>query len=168
MLRMPTVKIGVISDTHVSRIAELPPELVAALKQMGMVVHLGDFTGLQLVEDLRRLGRFRGVRGNMDLPFLRLTLPEVDILEVGGKRIGLIHGWGAPTGLEERVRERFDKMDAILYGHSHIPKSEVKDGTLLFNPGSATGKYPAPYKSYGILTIDEDIRAEIIRLEQGG
>ena len=159
------MRIGVISDTHVSHIAELPRQLVYTLRQMDMIIHLGDFTSPQLVEDLRRLGRFRGVRGNMDLPFLWLMLPEMDILEVGSKKIGLIHGWGAPTGLEDRVRERFDKMDAILYGHSHVPKSEVKDGTLLFNPGSATGVFPAPYKSYGILTIDEDIEAEIVRLE---
>ncbi len=38
------MKIGVVSDTHVSRIDQLPPKLVDSLKEVDLIVHLGDYT----------------------------------------------------------------------------------------------------------------------------
>lgn len=160
------MKVAVLSDTHVSGIGQLPENLVRRLGDVDVIVHLGDYTGKELLDDLRRLGEFRGVRGNMDPGVIRRELPERDILEINGKRIGLIHGWGPPFGMEEKVRSRFSDVDAVLFGHTHMPTNQVRNGVLLFNPGSATGRFPAVRRTYGILTVTDSIRGEIVTVEK--
>ncbi|MBE0479881.1 MAG: metallophosphoesterase family protein [Dehalococcoidia bacterium] len=161
---MKTVRIVVISDTHVEGIHQLHPDLVAALKQADIIVHLGDYTGSKLVEDLRELGDFRGVRGNMDQDAFAARLPDTAVIEVNGKRIALIHGSGAPRGIEQRIRSSFRDVNAVLYGHSHEARNELVEGVLIFNPGSATGKFPGRRKSYGLMTVNDDLKAEIVEL----
>jgi len=156
--------IVVISDTHTDSIDALPSELLEELLHADLFIHAGDFTGKQLVDDLRKLGKLRGVYGNIDGPEVRRELPEIDTIEAGGFRIGVNHPaeGGSPTNIEQRIRRKFQNVQAIVHGHSHRTKNEVKDGVLWFNPGSATGKFPAVKKSYGRLTVDDEIRGEII------
>ena len=90
------------------------------------------------------------------------TLPEQKILTLDGKRIAIIHGFGPPAGLPERLLKLFEKIDCLVFGHSHQPMNEYRNGVLLFNPGSPTDKRYAPYKSYGILEVNENgIKGEI-------
>lgn len=159
------MKIAVISDTHVQSIEELPSGLVSILCQSDMIVHLGDYNGKKLVDDMESLGNFYGVCGNMDPPSIRLFLPETRIIEIKSKRLGLIHGQGAPWGKDNRIKSRFEHVDAILYGHTHMTRNQSDNGLLLFNPGSATGRFPATRRTYGILTIGESIQAEILTLK---
>jgi predicted phosphodiesterase len=86
------------------------------------------------------------------------------VLDLNGKKVGLIHGWGPPSGMRERVSEQFKGVDAILYGHTHTPDNVFIEGVLFFNPGSASGKYPAIRRTYGILSIEESIHGEIITI----
>jgi len=158
------MKIGVVSDTHVSRIDQLPTRLIDSLKEVDLIVHLGDYTGRELLDGLRRLGDFRGVFGNMDTSAVRAELPEKEVMDVNGKRLGLIHGWGAPWGIHKKIKDRFKGVDAVLYGHTHMAKNELVDGILFFNPGSATGRFPALRKTYGILVIEESLQGEIIAI----
>jgi len=159
------VKVGVVSDTHVSRIDQLPPKLVDGLKEVDLIIHLGDYTGKELLDSLRGLGDFRGVFGNMDSSSVRAELPEKEVIEANGKMLGLIHGWGAPWGIHKKIKDRFEGVDAVLYGHTHIAKIETVGGILFFNPGSATGRFPALRKTYGILVIEESLQGEIITIE---
>ena len=160
------MKIVVLSDTHSDSISSLPKRLIEELPKADLIVHAGDFTGKQLVDDLRRLGRFRGVYGNIDGPEVRHEIPEIDTIEVEDFRIGVNHPdeGGSPMTIESRIRRKFPDVHVIIHGHSHRTKNEKKDGILWFNPGSATGKFPALKKSYGVLTIDDEIRGEIIDL----
>lgn len=160
------MRIGVISDTHVRRISELPASLINSLKGMDMVVHLGDFHSADLVNDLKEITSFRGVAGNHDAHIP--GLPEKDLVEVGNKRIGIIHGHGCvfPFGFKWGLMTQFDgKIDAILYGHTHSARNVIEEGILFFNPGSVIGRFPAMHRSYGILTVGEEISSEIITIE---
>lgn len=158
------MRIGALSDTHASSLADLPPRIVEELRHVDLIVHVGDYTSRQVLDDLRALGSFRGVAGNMDRLSIRAELPDQDIIEVEGRRIGLTHGNGAPAGLASRVRQQFaGDIDVIIYGHSHMAGKETVNGVLMFNPGSATGRWPANRASFGILTIDErGVEAEIV------
>ena len=160
------MKIVVLSDTHTDSIDTLARKLLDELRTAELIIHSGDFTGKQLVDDLRRLGQFRGVYGNIDGPDVRRELPEIDTIGVGGFRIGVNHPaeGGSPMTIEQRIRKKFDKVDVIIHGHSHRTKNERKDGILWFNPGSATGKFPAMRKTYGTLTVDKEIHGEIFEL----
>jgi uncharacterized protein len=160
------LKIVVLSDTHSDSISSLSKSLVEELSRSDLIIHAGDFTGKQLVDDLRQLGRFRGVYGNIDGPDVRHELPEIETIDAEGFRIGVNHPaeGGSPMTIESRIRKKFDKVQVIIHGHSHRTKNEKKDGILWFNPGSATGKFPALKKSYGILTVEDGIKGEIIDL----
>jgi putative phosphoesterase len=151
------MKIGVLSDTHIHLAEEISPEVVKAFSNVDLIVHAGDFVGLQVLEGLKRLGEVKAVHGNMDSMELRGLLPEKELLVAGGKKIGIIHGWGGPEGIEQKVRERFGDVDIIIYGHSHRANIERIGDVLFFNPGPG-------YRSFGILTIGEDVRGEIIKI----
>ncbi len=43
----------------------------------------------------------------------------------------------------------------MLFGHSHAPLCEWREGRLLFNPGSPTDKRRQPKFSYGIIRIQD-------------
>lgn len=160
------MRIVVISDTHAHSLEELPKPIIDACKKSDLIVHCGDYTSKELLDELKRLGKFKGVHGNMDSDEIRKELPEKEIFKIGKTNIGIIHGWGAPFGLDDRVRKVFEneKVDLIIYGHSHFPYNELKDNIWFFNPGSATGSFPAFQKTYGLITIDKEIKCEIVRL----
>ncbi len=160
------MKICVISDTHTDSIDNLPLQVLDELSGADMIIHAGDFTGKRVVDALRKIGSFRGVYGNIDGPEVRRELPEIDIVQAGDFKIGVNHPaeGGSPYTLEQRLRPKFPGVHAIIHGHSHRTKNDVRDGVLWFNPGSATGKFPATKKTYGILTINKEIRGEIITL----
>ena len=152
------MRIGVLCDTHVSSFAELPDKIVATLAEVDMIIHAGDFTTKDVLDGLKQLGEVTAVCGNMDSSQLKQLLPESELLTVGGKRIGVTHGWGGPHGIEDRVSRLFSDVDIIVYGHSHQPKNELIHGILFFNPGQAKN-------SFGILTFGEEVRGEIIRVQ---
>jgi putative phosphoesterase len=153
MKRAP-LKIGVISDTHASALEEIPAPVLTALSGVDLIVHAGDFTQRAVLEGLRALGEVRAVCGNMDSGEIKGMLPRQDLFLAGGKRIGLIHGAGAPWGISNRVRNAFPDADIIIFGHSHQACNKYLGGSLLFNPGRARD-------SFGILEIGDEIRAEI-------
>src|SRR5437667_10029247 len=131
-----------------------------------MIIHAGDFTSKRLVDAVHRMGPVRGVYGNIDRPEVRQELPAIDTIQAEDFMIGVNHPaeGGSPLTLEHRLRPKFRRVQAIIHGHSHQTKNDFRDGVLWFNPGSATGTFPARQKTYGILTIDKEIHGEIIRL----
>jgi putative phosphoesterase len=160
------VKICVISDTHTDSIDNLQRQVLDELSGADMIIHAGDFTGKRLLDALRKLCPFKGVYGNIDGPEIRKELPEIDTVQVENFKFGLNHPaeGGSPLTLEQRLRPKFPEVQAIIHGHSHRTKNDFRDGVLWFNPGSATGKFPATKKTYGILTVDKEIHGEIITL----
>ncbi|MEM4675508.1 MAG: metallophosphoesterase [Nitrososphaerota archaeon] len=160
------VKVVVLSDTHTSSLNSFPSKVLDEIADADWVVHAGDFTEVSLVNELKAYGHFKGVRGNMDSPSVKALLPEIELLEVGGFIIGICHPaeGGPPLRIEDRIRKKFDKVDVIVYGHTHKPKNEVRDNILYLNPGSATGAWPAARASYGVLEIEDTVRARIVQL----
>jgi uncharacterized protein len=162
----------VMADTHAKQLNELPHDLVTAIKDADYVVHLGDFTSFDLLQSLRKLGNFCGVTGNHDDINLFGELKRTEQLEVCGKKLGLIHGLIVPIASRTRMRGRFRKngqsVQAILYGHTHIPTMKRDNGVFFFNPGTVAGKFPAPIKSFGRLHIDGTITGEIVVLDAHG
>jgi putative phosphoesterase len=50
---------------------------------------------------------------------------------------------------------RKDCADVVLFGHTHRRLIERRDGILLVNPGSITGRFPARAATYAILNLSE-------------
>jgi len=151
------MRIAVLADTHVNMLEDLSKKIIDALSTVDLIVHAGDFTDVQLLKELEGLRTVKAVQGNMDSTELKVMLPAKEIVEMENKRIGITHGSGGPGGIEERVRKVFesDRIDIIVYGHSHQSQNKVIADVLLFNPGKATD-------SFGILAIDGGVKGEII------
>ncbi len=158
------MKIGVISDTHLSRYDQgLADAINRLFKDVDLVLHAGDVVDAQALEVFSGMNLLL-VAGNMDSPGIRDASPVKRVIPAGKFTLGLIHGWGAPAGIEERLIGEFGALDALVYGHTHRASSRVKKGVLFFNPGSATDRRFAPFTSVGILDIGEEIKPSIIPL----
>ncbi len=178
------MKIGVLSDTHIpDRCRSLPPRVVEIFSSVEIVLHAGDITNMDLLQQLQQqVSLTFAVYGERDPASVRTYLQETHMLEFGGVRIGLIHGnRGFRSELGNRVRSllgaqpytpaffdyllgRFTNVDAIVFGHTHLPYARIHRGVFLFNPGSLVPRLGEP--SVGLLEIDtRGIRGRILMLK---
>ncbi len=161
------MRVAVVSDTHIPATCnKVPVKLLEKIKEADLIIHAGDFTEMSVLEDFRSTARVEAVAGNMDSEQIKKELPEKKILELSCFKIGIVHGYGAPDNLISYAKGVFrkDKLDCVIYGHSHIPKIDYINDVLYFCPGSPTEKVFAPYNSFGMLEIDDKITPKIIRL----
>ena len=120
--------IGVISDTH----GLLRPQALDALRGCDLIIHAGDVGSPEILEPLRALAPTHAVRGNVDKGPWADRLPMTEIVDVGGLRIYVLHII-ADLDLDPPTAG----FAAVIYGHSHQPSIETRDGVLYLNPGSA-------------------------------
>jgi putative phosphoesterase len=157
----------VISDTHMHRLEDFSSALKEMLNQVDLILHMGDFVCMDLVDSLRKMNNFHGIAGNHDPHSIKALFPKTDLIEVNGKRLGLLHGYWFPFFCQDRSLARFrkEKVDAIIYGHTHVIRNEVAHDILFFNPGTASAMWPAPWKTFGILNVGENIEGEIVAVQ---
>jgi putative phosphoesterase len=158
------LRIIAISDTHIQSLNDLDQKIVDRLSKADLILHAGDYTGIQFVRELKEISHFIGVYGNMDPPSVRAELKPIEVIEAEGFRIGVIHPseGGSPFGLLERVKKRFDQAKLVVYGHTHQAKKEEVEGVIYVNPGSLTGAFPALRKTCAEITLGEKVSVEII------
>jgi putative phosphoesterase len=148
------LRLALIADTHMPRgDRRLPEASLEALRAADLIVHAGDFSQLSVLDHLRELGPVAAVHGNVDSAELRDELPESISLELDGVVLGVIHDAGPSKGRLERMRARFPEADAVVFGHSHQPLHEQRDGFQIFNPGSPTERRRSPHRSMGEATV---------------
>ena len=158
-------RIGVLSDTHIPKAAQdLPEKVYRELRNVDMIFHAGDFVEISVLKKLQDIAPTHAVCGNMDPQEVRAALPQKDTITVLGFKIGLIHGYGPSGRITEAVRSEFNRVDAIVFGHSHSALSKEIKKILFFNPGSPTDRIFAAYNSFGILELGDRITGRIIRL----
>jgi putative phosphoesterase len=160
-------RIILLSDTHIPKVGPFLPEgLMEGFKGADLILHAGDLIEISVLDELRSLAPTKAVIGNMDLPEVTAVLPDKVVVEVEGKLVGLIHGWGPPPEIERRVRSSFSGVDVVVFGHTHKALVEEVDGVLLINPGTPNDRRFSERLSYAVLTIeDEKIEPEIVWLD---
>jgi putative phosphoesterase len=161
------MRIAVISDTHMPRGTRRLPEACAdRLHAADLVVHCGDVTGAAFWDELNALGPpVVGVRGNMDDPTLAAALPLTRVVEAGGAHIAMVHIPGPSAGREARLAARFPGCAAVVYGHTHAPQVDLRDGVWILNPGSPTERRRARTRTMLELRIDGgDVVPELVEL----
>jgi hypothetical protein len=163
------VDIAIISDTHLPRGSRvLPDACVTRLKAADLIVHAGDFSRLEVLEELKEFGPVIPVHGNTDDALLRAALPEATVIPVGDDlKLAVIHDAGPASARLRRLRARFPGADAVVFGHSHIPLHErAPDGFQIFNPGSPTDRRRQPRHTMGLCRIrDGRLGFELIDLD---
>jgi putative phosphoesterase len=120
--------VGVISDTH----GLLRPAAAAALRGVELIVHAGDIGQRRVLEGLEELAPVVAVRGNVDRRELVGDHPRTRVVQVDGALLYVLHDL-----LELDLDPAAAGFQAVIFGHSHKPSIERRDGVLFLNPGAA-------------------------------
>jgi putative phosphoesterase len=156
---MPPLVIGVISDTH----GLLRPEAVAALRGAQHIIHAGDVGAPTILEALAAIAPVTAVRGNIDKGEWARRLPETEVLEIGDVSVYVLHDLGRLD-----LNPRAAGFAAVVSGHSHVPKQEMRQGALYLNPGSAgPRRFQLPVSLARLLVERGRVRAESIPVAVG-
>jgi uncharacterized protein len=180
--------LGVISDTHVpDKVRVLNPRALEIFRQaqVSAILHAGDISTPGVLDVLGQIAPVHAVKGNRDWAYLS-HLPRERALTFDGVTIGLAHGhggfWKYFAGKARYIRygyrlddflpqfiHHFKHMQVIVFGHSHRPVNEYRQGKLLFNPGAACcfEKLEKEYAPHvGLLYLDAgSARGELFPLE---
>lgn len=154
------MRVGVLSDTH----GLLRPEVMEAFRGVEHILHAGDVGDPAILDHLRKLAPLTAIRGNIDITGPCADLPATEAVDLGGHLIYLIH---ALPDLD--LHPKAAGIAAVLYGHSHKPSSERRDGVLYLNPGSAGPRRFSLPVSVAILHLQPgSLETEIIELPVSG
>ncbi len=150
------ITLGVISDTH----GLLRPEAIEALRGSDRILHAGYVGAPEILEVLTKIAPVTAIRGNIDTAAWAKALPVTEVVEAGGVSIYMLHDISKLDLKPEAAGFR-----VVIYGHSHQPKIEERNGVLYFNPGSAGPRRFKLLVSVGKLTIKAgEVQAELVKL----
>jgi uncharacterized protein len=149
--------VGVISDTH----GLMRPEASAALRGSDLIIHAGDVGNPAVIKELAGIASTRVVRGNVDRGDWAASLPMTELVEVGERLFYVLH---------EISQLDLDPADAgfaaVVFGHSHQPMIETRQGVLFLNPGSAgPRRFKLPVTVARVGVSGPRMRPEIVELQ---
>ena len=154
-----------LADTHS---LSLPAPLIERFKSVDLIIHAGDICDIKTLKMLKKLAPTKAVQGNMDEPAVKKELPLKEIIVCDNLKIGVTHGHvgGDREALKNAMSSfKNDKMDVVIFGHSHQALKEQVGRTLYFNPGSPNDTIRAKFLSYGLIDIEAGkIKAEIVKI----
>ena len=120
--------VGVISDTH----GLLRPQAIDALRGSDMIIHAGDVGNAEVIDRLGSIAATFVVRGNIDKGQWAARLPTTELVAIGELYFFVLH---EISQLE--LDPAAAGFAAVVFGHSHQPLIETRDGVLFLNPCSA-------------------------------
>lgn len=149
--------IGVISDTH----GRISKQALEALNGSHAIIHAGDVGSPEVIKSLEEIAPVYPVRGNTDRGMWAENLPMFQLVQLEDKLFYVLHDIGMLN-----VDPKIMGIDAVIYGHSHVPKEETRRDVLYFNPGSAGPKrFKLPICLGRIKIADGELAVEWIDLE---
>ena len=152
-------RIGVISDTH----GLLRPQAVQALAGVELIIHAGDIGDPKILRRLARIAPVHAVRGNTDRGDWAADLPHTLMIEVGAVHFYVLHELFC-LDLDPAAAG----ISAVIFGHSHSPHLERKNGVLFLNPGSAgPRRFTLPVSLALLKIVDNSLEPQIIDLKSG-
>ena len=148
--------IGVISDTH----GLLRPAALDALRGSDYIIHAGDIGDPNILDHLREIAPVTAVRGNVDRGAWAKQIPLTDVVEAGGISVYVLH-----ILQELDLKPEAAGFAAVVWGHSHVPKQEIRNRVLYFNPGSAgPRRFKLPITIGRLIINGNQLRGEIIEI----
>jgi putative phosphoesterase len=150
------INVGIISDTH----GLMRPEAIDALRGSDLIIHAGDVGNPAVIDQLRGVAPTSAVRGNIDKGGWAALLPMTELVEAGGLSFFVLHEI-SQLDLDPAIAG----FAAVVFGHSHVPSIETRQGVLFLNPGSAgPRRFKLPVTVARVIVSDEGIRPEIVEL----
>lgn len=160
------MRVGVLSDTH----GYVNPRLFDLFEGVDRILHAGDITTIDIVDELTAIAPVVAVHGNMDYPEIVARYPEDQRIKLAGVDIFMTHNGGmllrSPSNFKARVGRK--RPDVFVWGHTHRTDNRMIEGTLSLNPGPAGRARVDHSPSAAILTLEpgEPPRAEIFKLDK--
>ena len=146
-----------ISDTH----GLLRPQAVTALRGCDLIIHAGDVGNAEVINGLSDIAPTFAIRGNVDKGTWAARLPATNIVEVGALRFYVLHNI-AELDLDPLTAG----FTAVVFGHSHRPSIETRDGMLYLNPGAAgPRRFRLPVTLARVTVVGGEMRPEIVELD---
>ncbi len=131
-----------------------------ALRGSELILHAGDLGSAEVLRDLKRIAPVVAVRGNVDVESWAKRLHGVEVAECAGKSFYILHRIA-----DLDLKPKTAGFAAVIFGHSHQPTIEWRDGVLFFNPGSAgPRRFSLPVTVGRIEIVDGELRPAIIPL----
>ena len=160
--------VGLISDTHVPKIARtIPQKVFEVFEKVDYIIHAGDLLELAVVDELEQIAPVLAVHGNMDGLEVTESLPKFNSMKVFDWKIGVVHDRNFLFGsnMAEGIANKAS-FNVFVYGHTHAADIKWEDSVLFINPGSPTDPSSLMVKpSVGLLKITkESILPQIIEL----
>ncbi|MBN2123271.1 MAG: metallophosphoesterase family protein [Deltaproteobacteria bacterium] len=139
----------------------LRPEAEEALRGVDRIIHAGDVGRPIILDVLEAIAPVTAVRGNTDTGGWAWDLPETEVVEAGDLLFYVLH---------DLRRLDLDPAAAgfcgVIYGHSHRPYEELREGVLYLNPGSAGPRRMRIPASLALVDIEEGrYRTQFIQLD---
>ncbi len=153
-------RIGVLSDTH----NYLDPRIPSLFSGVDHILHAGDIGRPAVILQLEQIAPVTAVLGNTDDPGWHY--PQTEVVEVAGRRF-LVQHIVAPQSPAESIKARIarERLNVVVFGHTHKPFCQTVGGALFFNPGYAGKSRFGMSRSVGILHCSgEGIRGEYLEL----
>jgi uncharacterized protein len=151
------IRVGLISDTH----GLVRDGAITALQGCRHILHAGDIDAPEVLDRLRAVAPLTAVRGNNDRGAWAKDIPLYEIVEFGAVSVYVRH-----DEAELDIDPHSARLQVVMFGHSHKPKIERRDGVLFVNPGSAgPRRFKLPITVGELLIEGNQVEARIIELE---
>ena len=148
--------VGVISDTH----GLLRPEALEALRGSEHIIHAGDVGAPEILDKLTGIAPLSAIRGNVDKAAWVRKLPATEVVELGGVSIFILHDLA-----QLDLKPQAAGFKVVIYGHSHTPRVETREGVLYFNPGSAgPRRFKLPITVGRLIVESGKVHGEIVTI----
>ncbi|WHE06590.1 metallophosphoesterase [Thermoanaerobacterium thermosaccharolyticum] len=149
------MRLFVTSDTH--GMIQSVRNILKNLKNIDYIIHLGDY-----YRDAIELNREFGiptlyVYGNCDFGDKE---KYEKIIDIDGKRILLTHGHKYYVKFEKSIiieKAREYGVDAVFYGHTHVPLVYNDGDMIVLNPGSPSMPREGSSRTVSIVNIENGI-----------
>ena len=135
-------KIGIISDTH----GLLRPEILEILKTCDCILHAGDVTRPELLDELRCLASIYVVRGNNDGEWAA-GIAKTLRFRIEGVEFFMTHN-------KKDVAWELGSTQVVIFGHTHSYFEKTIDGRLWLNPGSCGRSRFGQDISMAVMTVE--------------
>ncbi len=147
---------GVISDTH----GLMRPEALTALEGSDLIIHAGDIGSPDILPALNRIAPVHAIRGNVDRDSWTDEYPETLAVVVGEATFWVLHDRNE-LDLDPAAAD----FAAVIFGHSHQPSIEMKNGVLYLNPGSAgPRRFKLPISVATVEVRGRALRSKLVEL----
>ena len=133
---------------------------MAQLRGSQHIIHAGDVGAPEILRSLAAIAPVTVVRGNIDKGAWARRLPETEVVEIGGLSLYVLHDLS-----QIDLKPEVAGFNAVISGHSHVPKQETRGGVLYFNPGSAgPRRFRLPVSLGRLLVRGRKISSEIVKI----